>query len=859
MKKMKKHTKNPPKAGGLILRLLLKTEDYNEKSGDLEEVYYSLIEENGLIKAKTWYWSQVFKAVPVLLFNRLIWSFIMFRNYFTVAVRNIIKHKGYSFINTAGLAVGMASCILILLWVYDEISYDGFHENAESISRIIQEVHTSNEVSMEAGTSGKLGPMLKDEYPEVINFARVTPFNSLRIMKFGKKEFSGFEGVFADPSFFDIFSFLFLKGDSEILKENPGTIILTAKTAETIFGEKDPLGKVISIGNREQYTVAGVLKEIPSNSHLKFDFLISLEKLAGRGFPVEAWGWDIFSTYIQIRGNSSAKEVSQKISGFIKKHVSSSTKTISLQPLKKIHLHSDFKFDVKGQGDIKYIYIFILLAVLIIVIACINFINLATARSGNRSKEVGLRKVAGARRSDLIIQFLGESVLLSIGALFFAVMIVIISISYFSDFAGKDLSLSTMGVLEITLLLAGAGVFTGVLSGLYPALFLSSFQPAKTLKGVFKRGSSGSVFRKVLVVTQFSLSVFLIIFTLIISEQLEFIGNKKMGFNKDQLVYFPRNGGYRNNFDVIKNELLQNPDIICMANGYPPLINVRGTSEADWDGKNPGDEVLFQEFNVGYDYFKTLGMEITEGRSFSHEFSTDTSAYILNEAAVTAAGINSPVGRRFSFNGREGTIIGVVKDFHHNSLHKKIEPVVIKLGSNYLTFVKLRSGKITGTISYLEKKWKQIAPEYPFKLLFLDETVDELYRAEQRMGRIFNSFSILAILISCLGLLGLASYMAEQKTKEIGIRKTLGATSQGIVLLLSRELVIWVLYANIIAWPAAWFAGNGWLQDFAYRTDLSILTFAVSGLLALGTALATVIFQTVKAAMANPVDSLKYE
>jgi ABC-type antimicrobial peptide transport system permease subunit len=785
----------------------------------------------------------------------------MLRNYLKIALRNVRRHKGYSFINIAGLAIGMACCILILLWVQDELSYDRFHENAGDIYRVIQDIKFADHDTTWAIAQGPLGPSLEADFPEIINATRIT-WRRFRLT-YDEKSFDEVLGM-ADGSIFEMFTFPLVKGDPTTALSDPHSIVITEEMAEKYFGNEDPLGKAIKADNRWDFQVTGILKNVPHNSHLQFDFLIPF--IFGRelNYTVDRWGNTQFRTYVQLQNGFPVQEVIQKISGYLfEKPTIEKDARLNLQPLARIHLYSNYEFD-SAHGDITYVTIFSIIAFFILLIACINFMNLATARSGNRAKEVGMRKVAGAHKTDIVRQFYGESILLAFIALFVALTIVWLLLPTFNNLAAKELSMGVSGNLLVLLGLLGITLLTGVISGSYPALILSAFQPVKILKGSLQSGSKSSVFRKILVVFQFSLTILLIICTIVIYNQINYMRNMKLGYDKEHMIYKGMRGDMRAKFDSVKNELLQNPNIlgVTASSNVPTYGYTFSNSLWRWEGQDPDEETLMRAVFVDLDYFKTFGIEIVEGRSYSKEFSTDaTEAIMVNEEAVKAMGMESPVGKRLSLGDNNMKIIGVVKNYHFRSLRQEIDPLILiyNPGPCGVLFARLRSENIPKTIGYMENIWKEFAPGHPFNYRFLDEAIDDLYRSEQRIGIILRYFSILAVFISCLGLFGLASFMAEQRTKEIGIRKVLGASVSNIVLLLSREFTKWVLLANIIAWPVAYFAMHKWLQSYAYSTNIALWSFILSGAIALVIATVAVSYQSIKAAVTNPADSLRYE
>jgi len=789
----------------------------------------------------------------------------MFKNYIKIALRNIKKHKGYSFINIAGLAIGMACCILILLWVQDELGYDLFHKSRSELYRVYTEIQYSDgRTNLFTQSYFPLARILKEECPDVVDAVRYASQNWL-LIKYGDQSFADDNFGFADSSFFNMFTFRFLKGNPKTALSDKFSVVITEETSQKYFGSEDPVGKTLNVNNQYDVQVTGVIENVPHNSSLQFDFLLPYTLYWGPNWTESSsWGGNPLETYVFLPKNARAEEVARKITDIKDKHdPPSATERVGLhlQPLNRMHLYA-----LGGGGLIRYVYIFSIIACFVLVIACINFMNLSTAKAGTRASEVGLRKVVGAKKTDLIKQFFGESIVLSLIALVFAILIVEIMLPAFNNLSGKSLSLDPSGNITIILGLIVITLFVGILSGSYPALFLSSFQPVKVLKGTFRSGSQRSLFRKILVVSQFTLSILLIISTLIIYKQLDYISNRDLGYDKEHLVFVYMQGDLKTKYESANSELLRNPNILKITRSLQIPSNIASTVSAlDWEGKNPDEKVSMNWDIVDFGYFETFKMDMVQGRSFSREFATDGSeAYIVNEEAVKLMGTESPVGKRLSVFRNEGKIIGVVKNFHFKSLHHEIRPFVYMMNPNWISmmdcmFIRVAPDNISATVKYIESTSKKFNPAYPLRFQFLDERIESLYRNEQRMGKIVGYFTFLTIAISCLGLFGLASFMTEQRTKEIGIRKVLGAPVSKIILLLSADFTKWVLAANIIAWPLAYFAISKWLENFAYRTSLNMSIFIISGVLALVTALLTVSYQTLKAALANPVDSLRYE
>ena len=788
----------------------------------------------------------------------------MLKNYIKIALRNIKKQKGYSFINIFGLATGMACCIVILLWVFDELSFDSYHKNSNELYRVVEEqLYAGGQIFPVAVTPGPLAAELKNEYPEIKNAFRYTGAPRLLIRHEENIFYEPSIGM-ADPAIFEMLTFKFLKGNRENAFKSLFSIVLTQTMAKKYFGNEDPVGKALKVENQYDLTVTGVIEDIPKNSHLRFDGVIPFEILQAVGRRLDIWGNNSFYTYVQLEKSAKMEAVNEKIAEVIKEHLEGSVTTLYLQPITKIHLHSNFAADFGGHGDIKYVYIFSIIAFFVLIIACINFMNLTTARSSNRAKEVGMRKVSGAFKVDIIKQFLGESVFLAFLSLVLAVLIVILLLPSFNNLSGKELSVNIILNKAVFLGIFGIAAFTGIISGSYPAFFLSAFRPANVIKGSLRKGAKSAYFRRILVLIQFTLSIFLIIAAYVVQNQLNFISNKDLGYDKDQVIYMRTGANSARYYEPFKAELLRNSNIlgVTAANNLPTYI-MNSSSGFNWEGKNPNDVILIHNTSVSYDYFKTMKMEILEGRAFSKEFTTDVNeAFIINEECAKLLGEGSAVGKRFTRGNNNAKVIGVIKNFHFKSLSTEIEPMAISLftpGGYSLFLIRISGNNISQNLTFIEDTWKHIAPNYPFEYTFLDEQFDRLYRAEQRMGKIFNYFTILGIFIACLGLLGLASFMAEQKTKEIGIRKVLGASIPNIVYLLSREFLILVGISNLIAWPIAYYFMNKWLQNYAYHAKIGIIIFIFSAVMAVLIALLTVSYQSIKAAKADPVRSLRYE
>jgi putative ABC transport system permease protein len=785
----------------------------------------------------------------------------MFKNYLKIAIRNIHKNKLFAAINILGLAVGMACFILISLWVQDELSHDEFHLNKNELYLInIKHPGDLNGYG-DPNAPYALAPILAQEFPEIINYTRIEELDNIITCTFkyqpdenqsGQKMFYESNVWRVDTSFFTMFTFPFIHGNPETALGNQNSLVITDKIAEKYFGRENPLGKKLTLNNRRDYMVTGVV-HIPANSHLQFNFVAPLKNKKLRD-----WNWSDPS-YILTNKNISVEELRDKLAGSLNKHYPHPLPGIfkvDILPMSKVHLY----FGRKTQ-----VYIFSLIAIFIMLIACINYMNLATASSANRAREVGLRKVVGGSRSEIIRQFFVESTLLSSAALIPALILAEAFLPLLNSLTSKQLVLFPFINPYMYPLIIGLVIIVGIVSGSYPSLFLTSYKPVNALRAHLKFKTNRSLFRIVSVVGQFVISILLIVCTMVVFKQLSFIQNRPLGFKTDYVINIPINNELKSGLPGYKNELLRNPNILTVTAGQViPFAGDFKTGGVEWDNKNPQLVPVVRYSIVSPDYFETFKMEIVKGRSFSKNIFTDRYNYIINEEAAKYMGMKDPVGKRLKLWKRDGKIIGVVKDFHHVSLHKEIMPQVFTITPEYYNalkyiFVKIRSANVPDTINYIKSTTGYFAPGYPFKFSFLDKGINDLYQSEQKLGKLFSYFAFIAIFISCLGIFGLAAFTAEQRTKEIGIRKAFGASIPDIVLLLTRQFTRWVLLANIIAWPVAYLAMNRWLQDFAYRTSIGIVTFILSALAALVIALLTVSYQSIRASVANPVEALRYE
>jgi putative ABC transport system permease protein len=787
----------------------------------------------------------------------------MLRNYFKIAFRNIARHKAFATINIAGLAIGMACSIFILLWVQNELSYDKFHKNADHIYRL------------SAGgerNSGPMVPELKAKIPAIKNFVRllfVQPTTT--VFATGTRRFEEKTVFYADSTLLQIFSFPLIKGNAETALMRPDAVIITEDMAKKYFGNEDAVGKILKKDNKDNVIVTGVLKNIPANSHLQFDFIMPMSAIAHSDWRLRdnIWASYDFYDYIQLDENFKATPaalagVNRQVNEIFREHIKDNPPIMSLQALTDIHLRSDYHSDLSGQGNIQYVNIFFVVALFILAVACINFMNLATARSARRAKEVGLRKVVGAGRLQLIGQFLGESLFISFIALVIAVGIVYLLLPVFSNLAGKELSIKLLDGKLIALLL-GIALLTGLVSGSYPALFLSGFRPVEVLKGKIKVMGGNLNFRNGLVVVQFVVSIVLLAGTAVVYRQLNYIKNRDLGYNRSNLLYMQMTGELGDRQRALKAELKANPLTANFSTISDPLSNLSSdTWGLEWDGSTEADKkTVFSKVWVNDNFFDVTQMKMASGRALSTTEFADSGNYVINERAAKIMRMTpaTAIGKSLKFNGDKGIIVGVVKDFNFKSAQTAIEPMVLAFNkwNGGIVLVRTQPGKTEATIQALEKVSKQLNPSFPFSYGFVDQDINNLYKGEQQMGSLFNVFAIIAIFISCMGLYGLSAFMSEQRTKEIGVRKVLGASVFNVVYLLSTGFTKLVFIAIVIAIPIAWFATNKWLSSFAYRINVGWAIFLIASLAALAIAWITVCYESVKAAIVNPIKSLRTE
>lgn len=809
----------------------------------------------------------------------------MLGNYVTLAVRNLLRQKIYTAINIAGLAIGMSCCLIILLIVKDEFSYDRFHKNADRLYRITLDAHMQDREFVTARSSGPVAASLREMLPEVEAATHIrarggTPVSDCAV-RYGDKAFNEYLLFFTDSSFFKVFSCEVLEGDVKSFLTQPNTIVITEANARKYFGDESALGKTLEVDGRSQFMICGVVKEFPQQSHWRFGFLASLV-----GRPIserDNWLNNSWYTYVLLKKGAAREQAESKFQAIVEQNVRPAVEKelggnwdemvsqgiyyrYRFQPVTSIHLHSNLDEEVFPPGNAATVYALSMVAVFILLIACINFMNLATARSARRAKEVGVRKVLGSQVAQLIFLFIGEAVLLSALAMIASLGIMELVLPAVNDLASKSISLEALANPRTIAGLLGFTVLVGILAGSYPAFVLSSFQPANVLKGEVRSGMRGGRLRSVLVVIQFAISISLIVGTLSVYRQLQFIRARDLGFDKEQMLVVDNTWLLgRSKAQSFKETLLSRPGVTAAAFTQNLPGNDIGSAAYWREGENASNLIMLRQLWCDHDFLNVMGVRLKEGRFFNREFITDSaSAVIINERAASLLGYEQPVGRKlngFFGDGEKALdIIGVTADVHYEPLHQPIQPMVTLISRGAPTRIVLRlRGDIPAVIRDVEAQWKTFSGGQPFTSYFLDDRLERFYRADQALGKLFGVFAGVGIFISCLGLLGLATYATEQCTKEIGIRKTLGATTSGIVALLSKEFMKLVVIANLIAWPVSYYFITGWLQNFAYRIDLGWGVFVLAGGLALVIALLTVSAQTVRAALANPVEALRYE
>jgi len=805
----------------------------------------------------------------------------MIKNFFLTAFRNLTKKWSYSFINILGLTIGLASVIYIFLFVRFELSYDKMHENHHRIYRAGVRGLLMNSELNQAITAAPMAEAMLNDYPEVESACRLTTAGDW-LMTYEDKKFNERNLFFADSTFFSIFSFKLIKGDPAQVLTEPRSLVVTESTAKKYFGNEDPVGKTLKVENDTVlYKVTGLMQDIPENSHVTFDMLGSMTTL--RRSESTYWINHNYYTYILLNKGTNPEAFENKMESMVEKYVgpqieqalgvnlqefkeSGNSFGYFIQPLTDIHLKSDLQYEIEANGNILYVYIFISVALFILIIASINFTNLATARAANRATEVGVRKVLGAQKKQLITQFLTESFLITLLSLALAIVTLEVVMPYLNNITQIPLSIdyfSSWYIIPVILLLI---VLVSFMAGSYPAFFLASFRPVAVLKGKLKLGAKNGMLRSALVIVQFVVSIFILLSTYTVTKQLNYMLTKDLGFEKDNILMIRRSDGLRNQIEAFKTEVKSLPDVIEVTSALDyPGINF--SNNAFFKEGEPANTYLINQAWISFDYQKTFGFEMVKGRFFSKDFPTDSNAIVINESAVKSLGFDEPVGKNLLLPaGEEGfrplKIIGVVKDFHFKSLHTSIEPAAFTLlPGNWegVVCVKMRPDNNKNTISSIQNIWENFTSQYPFEYFFFDDHMEDLYRAEKRTSSIFIIFSLLSVVIAFFGLFGLISFITEQRKKEIGIRKTFGSTSLNIVIIICKDILKLIVIATIISWPVAYWVMNNWLQDFSYRIDINYIMFLVIPVLTMIVSLLVVIYQTLKAAYQNPAETLRYE
>jgi putative ABC transport system permease protein len=892
----------PPRWANRLLEWFVAPYLLEDVQGDLHEVFYKRVSEVGRQKAqREFVWAVLnylnpffFKRKPRSEYRTIgasaeypspsLLSINMLRNYFKIAFRNLAKHKSYSFINIAGLTLGLTACILISLFVWDEHQYDRFLADGDQVYRVYNEHVTNQGTNNMAVSPPMFTTTLQSDFPEVEKTARVMMTAEYKqLFEFGENKFYEQSGFFVDSTFFDLFPLSFKYGTPVKALDNPASIVISQEMAERLFGGKDPVGKIVAM-NKHPYQVKGVFQKNPK-FHLQFNFLVPIAALQIPAERMQSWVWSQFYNYVKVKKGTDIpaleekfqRVVKQKSAPFIK--VTNTKSTPFFQPLKNIHLYSaSFEFDMAQRGNITYVNALTIIAVFILLIACFNFVNLATAKSLQRAKEVGVRKTIGAGRKQLMMQFIGETTLLIFISLLLSVGLVSLGLPWLNSFTNKQITMGLFLNPVVVISMALSVIGLGILAGFYPALVLSGFKPVKVLNGsVSRQEEPGRIpwLRHGLVVVQFSLSVLLIISAIVVFKQVDYLNTKDLGFNKEQIMFFPMRGdNLEKNQESFKNELLHLPGIAAVSIGYGFPGDAVAGDEIIVPRKGENLTQSATQLLVDYDYIKTLGLQVIAGRDFLKEMKTDQDqAFIINETAVKQLGfgtVEKAIGQTLAWHPWEakdpdslkiGKVIGVVKDFNYKSLYDKVQVAILQIypPAYWKVAVKMQAKDVRNSVDNVQKVWDKFTPDYPIEYKFLDENFEQMYKSEDKLRSLLGIFTTIAIFIGCLGLFGLAAYTAEQRTKEIGVRKVLGASVSSIVGLLSKDFLKLVLIAIVIASPIAGYVMNQWLRDFAYKIDIEWWIFALAGLLAIGIALLTVSFQSIKAALMNPVTSLRSE
>jgi putative ABC transport system permease protein len=787
----------------------------------------------------------------------------MIRSYLLIAFRNIFRSKLFSAVNILGLTFGMASALLIFLWVNDELGVNQFHSKIDRLYRVMEnQKYSGGKIFTFEATPGPMAPEVKQKYPEIEMSTRWT-WQVNPLLQYKDKSFKDW-GRWVDPDFLFMFDFPLVSGDKNTALSGKNSIILTERFAKKLFGEEDPMGKLIVMDTKDSYQVSGIMKDPPSNSSLSFEYLLPFPTYfeQNRGW-LDSWGSNNIRTFLLLKEGVNVDEFSKKFKDEVRAHEKESTTDFFIQPFSETYLYGSFAEGKQDGGRIEYVRIFFIVAIFVLVIACINFMNLSTAQASKRAKEVGLRKVIGALPRQLFRQFMGESFITVVLAAAFAFLVAALVIPPFNELTGKNLSLNLLDI-KIVGIFVGLIIATSLLAGSYPAIFISEFKPVHVLKGQLKSGKRASLFRKTLVVVQFVLSIFLIVSTIVVYRQMDYMQNRDLGFVRDNLFYSWMEGDMASHYETVRARLLESPSIesVTMSNQVPIDVG-NSTGSLQWEGKDPDESVLFANLDVDYDFIQTMKMTMAEGRPFDRNIISDSVAFIVNEKGAEKFGFEGGTADKdLTFQGRKGKIVGVVSDFNFWSLHDAIEPFIMRVRARPqfgCVIVRAKEGHSGEAIAALEKLSKEYAPAYPYRYSFINQDWDAYYKAEGQRGKVFNVLSGLSIIISCLGLFGLSAFSAERRIKELGIRKVMGATVAGLLRLMATEFTVLVLVAAVIGCPLAWYAMTQWLHGYAFHIEVGWLTLLVATLVCLMVSLGTILYHSLKATMTNPAVSLRYE
>jgi len=859
-----------------LLNLVLPERDRDYLLGDYEFIYNDLCDRRGRLKALAWLWAHLFKTAPKFIINSIYWGVMMFRNYIKIAFRNFLKRKTHAAINLIGLSIGIAAVIFILLWVNDELSYDQFHEKAGRIFRVTQRLDNGGEITHQTQSAAILAETIEDICPEVEMATRVRGFKRGTVVTVGDKKFNETKHGMADEKFFSVFSFDLLKGDPSKVLTEPRTAVLSESAAHKYFGDVDPIGMTFTM-YEDDFMVTGLYKDMPFNSHFHFDVLFSIASYPGT--PGQEWWWNNYKTYVVLREGADTKLLEEKLTDIVKRYMYKSEEkylenvesghytTMPIQKITDIHLKSHLLWEFEANGDESYVQFLSFIALFILIIAIVNYVNLSTANATGRAKEIGIRKSVGSTRTSLIRQFITESILMSMLAFIVAVAFVYLLMPLFRNVVGKAwLSIPLFDDPTLPGLLIVFSLVIGLIAGIYPSLVLSSYEPIEVIRGKSSRGSHKSVLRNSLVVFQFAMSIILLVGTFVVREQMNYTQNKNLGFDKEQVLVINTLGEMGEKIGVFKEELKKDPSVLSISTSTSvpgkSFNNLGSGLESTKRGQATNIYGVDDEFK---DVFK---IELLKGRFFSRKIASDSQAVVLNESMANLWGVEEIDGSRMNISIKGFSpfnIIGIIKDFHYESFHEKIRPLEMVMipglaswSESYIS-VRLDTRNTLASIKTIEETWSSLLPGIPFDYTFMDDIYSEQYNNEKRTGNVFSVFTFLALFVACLGLVGLTSFTLEQRTKEIGVRKVLGASVQGLVAKLSGEFTKWVIVANLISWPLAYFIMDSWLSNFAYRIEIEWWMFVVAGFGALLISLITVSLQSIKAARKNPVNSLKYE